>query len=178
MTDTIRNLLQRAIDTHGAQIQIFKTVEEMGELTQALAKLAGNAPALLHVTHRRYCALRKRRQRRAGIRRIRPGWSPLPKAVGRLLSVQAPAAPGWHPEDSPGLVAPDGSVKGATAINADAPNPDYNQMVDHVAEEVADVRIMLDQLCMIFDVEDRAVRWRWHKLQRLKDRLDQMEDKP
>ena len=103
MTDTIRALLQRAISYHGAQIQIFKTVEEMGELTQALAKLAGNP---------------------------------------------------------------------------DAPNPDYNQMVDHVAEEVADVRIMLDQLCMIFDVEDRAVRWRWHKLQRLKDRLDQMEDKP
>lgn len=103
MTDTIRKLLQRAIDTHGAQIQIFKTVEEMGELTQALAKLAGNP---------------------------------------------------------------------------DAPNPDYNKMVDHVAEEVADVRIMLDQLCMIFDVEDCAVRWRWHKLQRLKDRLDQMEDKP
>ena len=47
MTDTIRNLLQRAIDTHGAQIQIFKAMEEMGELTQALAKLAANAPALL-----------------------------------------------------------------------------------------------------------------------------------
>lgn len=138
MTDTIRKLLQRAIDTHGAQIQIFKTVEEMGELIQALAKLAGNAPALLR-------------------------------------SAQAPAAPGWHPEDAPGLVAPDGSVKGATAINPDAPNPDYNQMVDHVDEEVADVRIMLDQICMIFDVEDRAVRWRWHKLQRLKDRLDHME---
>ena len=103
MTDTIRNLLQRAIDTHGAQIQIFKAMEEMGELTQALAKLAGNP---------------------------------------------------------------------------DAPNPDYNQMVDHVAEEVADVRIMLEQICMIFDIEERAVRWRWHKLQRLKDRLDQMEDKP
>lgn len=100
MTDTIRKLLQRAIDIHGAQIQIFKAVEEMGELTQALAKLAGNP---------------------------------------------------------------------------DAPNPDYNQMVDHVAEEVADVRIMLEQLCMIFDVEDRAVRWRWHKLQRLKERLDQRE---
>ena len=100
MTDNIRALLQRAIDTHGAQIQIFKAVEEMGELTQALAKLAGNA---------------------------------------------------------------------------DAPNPDYNQMIDHVTEEVADVRIMLDQICMIFDVEDRAGQWRWHKLQRLKERLDQME---
>lgn len=98
MTDNIRALLQRAIDTHGAQIQIFKAVEEMGELTQALAKLAGN-----------------------------PG----------------------------------------------APNPDYNKIVDHVAEEVADVCIMLEQICMIFDVEDRAVRWRWHKLQRLKERLDQ-----
>lgn len=138
MTDTIRALLQRAIDTHGATQQVWKAVEEMGELTQALAKLAGNAPALLR-------------------------------------SAQAPAAPGWNPEDSPGLVAPDRSVKGATAMNPGAPNPDYNQRVDHVAEEIADVRIMLDQLCMIFDIEARAGQWRYHKLQRLKERLDAME---
>ena len=101
MTDTIRALLQRAIDTHGANQQVWKAVEEMGELTQALAKLAGD-----------------------------PG----------------------------------------------APNPDYNQRMDHVAEEIADVRIMLEQICMIFDIEARAGQWRYHKLQRLKERLDAMED--
>ena len=33
-----------------------------------------------------------------------------------LREADAAAAPGWHPEDAPGLVAPDGSVSGATAI--------------------------------------------------------------
>lgn len=103
MTDTIRRLLERAIDTYGATQQVWKAVEEMGELVQALAKLAGD-----------------------------PG----------------------------------------------APNPEYNQRVDHVAEEIADVRIMLEQICMIFDIEERAGQWRYHKLQRLKERLDAMEDKP
>ena len=36
-------------------------------------------------THRRYSAQRKRRQRRAGNRRFRPGWSRLPLAAARLL---------------------------------------------------------------------------------------------
>lgn len=100
MTDQIRALLRRAIDTHGATLQTWKAVEEMGELIQALAKLAGD-----------------------------PG----------------------------------------------APAPDYNKRVDHVAEEIADVRIMLEQICMIFNIEERAGQWRWHKLQRLKERLDQRE---
>lgn len=101
MTDTIRNLLQRAIDTHGAQIQVFKTVEEMGELLTA---------------------------------------------IGRF-----------------------------EASGEDWKAPEGPKMLDNIAEEVADVRIMLEQICMIFDVEDRAVRWRWHKLTRLKERLDQRE---
>ena len=100
MTNTIRKLLERAIDIHGATQQAWKAVEEMGELIQALAKLAGD-----------------------------PG----------------------------------------------APAPDYNQRVDHVAEEIADVRIMLEQVCMIFDIEERAGQWRYHKLQRLKERLDRLE---
>ena len=29
---------------------------------------------------------------------------------------EAPAAPGWHPKDAPGLVAPAGIGNGATAI--------------------------------------------------------------
>lgn len=97
MTDTIRALLQRAIETNGATLQTWKAVEEMGELTQALAKLAGD----------------------------------------------------------PGV-----------------PCPDYNKRIDHVAEEIADVRIMLEQICMIFALESRAEQWRYKKLKRLKDRLD------
>ena len=101
MTDTIRALLQRAIDMNGPMNQVIKTFEEQGELAQALAKLS---------------------------------------------------------------------------VNTGAPNPEYNQMADHVAEEIADVRIMLEQVCMIFDIEERAQQWRWHKLVRLKERLDAMED--
>ena len=97
MTDQIRALLQRSIDYHGATIQVYKAMEEAGELVQALAKLAGD-----------------------------PG----------------------------------------------APCPDYNRRVDHVAEEIADVRIILEQICMIFDIEGRAGQWRYEKLMRLKERLD------
>ena len=100
MTDSIRALLMRAIDTYGPGPQQWKAAEEMGELTQALAKL---------------CA------------------------------------------------------------NPEAPNPAYNQMIDHVAEEVADVRIMLSQLCMIHGIEERAKQWEYHKLARLKERLDRTE---
>lgn len=45
------------------------------------------------------------------------------------------------------------------------------QAVDHVAEEIADARIMLQQLCMILDVEERAVQWEYHKLARLRERI-------
>ena len=138
MSNTIRNLLQRAIDTHGAQIQIFKTVEEMGELTQALAKLAGNADA----PNPDYNQMVDHIAEEVADVRI------MLNAPALLHEVQAPAAPGWHPEDAPGLVAPDGSVKGATAK---------------------------DQICMIYAIEDRAGQWRNHKLARLKERIDRKE---
>ena len=37
-------------------------------------------------------------------------------APALLRFAEAPAAPGWHPKDAPGLVAPAGSGNGATAI--------------------------------------------------------------
>ena len=49
--------------------------------------------------HRRYSAKRKRRQRGAGIRRMRSGWSRLPKAVARLLS----RGVGWQGDKSFGF---------------------------------------------------------------------------
>ena len=49
--------------------------------------------------HRRYSAKRKRRQRGAGIRRMRSGWSRLPKAVARLL----PRGAGWQGDKSFGF---------------------------------------------------------------------------
>lgn len=43
---------------------------------------------------------------------------------------------------------------------------------DYIAEEVADVRIMLDQLCIMFGIEIRAQRHRTEKLERLQRRLE------
>lgn len=43
---------------------------------------------------------------------------------------------------------------------------------DHIAEEVADVRIMLDQVCIMFGTEFRAMRHKTEKLERLRRRLE------
>lgn len=45
------------------------------------------------------------------------------------------------------------------------------QNKDLIAEEVADVRIMLDQLCLIFDIVDEADAEKEYKLARLAQRL-------
>lgn len=49
----------------------------------------------------------------------------------------------------------------------------YNkrQLRDHVAEELADVEIMLEQTKMIFDVDDDTEMWRLDKVVRLRERL-------
>lgn len=43
--------------------------------------------------------------------------------------------------------------------------------VDHIAEEIADVRIMLDQMIVLFDIPtDTLRRWKTFKYQRLFER--------
>ena len=58
---------------------------------------------------------------------------------------------------------------------SDAEAEHAKQTINHLAEEIADVRIMLDQICMIYAIEDRAGQWRNHKLARLKERIDRKE---
>lgn len=41
----------------------------------------------------------------------------------------------------------------------------------HIAEEMADVKIILEELEIIFDNRHRVVAWYEHKIQRLKDRM-------
>ena len=41
----------------------------------------------------------------------------------------------------------------------------------YIAEEIADVRIMLDQMSMLFDVKQKEAEWREMKLHRLAERL-------
>ena len=43
--------------------------------------------------------------------------------------------------------------------------------IDHIAEEIADVRIMLDQLCYGLKIEQRAEDWREMKLDRQMKRM-------
>ena len=46
---------------------------------------------------------------------------------------------------------------------------------ENIAEEMADVRIMLDQLEMILGNHDRVREWEYRKLARLKDRVQNLE---
>ena len=45
--------------------------------------------------------------------------------------------------------------------------------VAHVAEEIADVRIMLDQMTVLFKCEDEVERQRRYKLRRLEQRIEE-----
>ena len=44
--------------------------------------------------------------------------------------------------------------------------------IDHIAEEIADVRIMLDQLCYGLKIEQRAKDWATMKLDRQMNRME------
>ena len=48
--------------------------------------------------------------------------------------------------------------------------------IDHISEEMADVYIMLDQLCMIFSNLDSITEWKIKKLHRLAERLHRNSD--
>lgn len=41
----------------------------------------------------------------------------------------------------------------------------------HLAEEIADVQIMLEQMIMLYDCRADVVRWRREKLEQLKNRM-------
>lgn len=49
--------------------------------------------------------------------------------------------------------------------------------VDCIAEEIADVEIMLDQMKLIFSVSAAVADWRGKKLERLQERLKAHEDR-
>ena len=43
---------------------------------------------------------------------------------------------------------------------------------DHIAEEIADVLIMLDQMMLLYDNEERVAEYKAEKVERLRARLD------
>lgn len=49
----------------------------------------------------------------------------------------------------------------------------YTLVLANIGEEIADVRIMLDQLCIIFGIDTKELET--HKLVRLKERLEQQK---
>lgn len=46
---------------------------------------------------------------------------------------------------------------------------------DSIAEEIADVKIMLMQLELIFNCTDKVIEWQDYKLRRLEERLKEKE---
>lgn len=52
-----------------------------------------------------------------------------------------------------------------------------DEQFDHMAEEIADVEIMLKQLKMMFNLRDDVKRWKKCKIQRLSDYLEGKYDK-
>lgn len=47
---------------------------------------------------------------------------------------------------------------------------------EHIAEEIADVQIMLEQMILLFDVEDTVEEYKKAKLRRLEERLNDEVD--
>ena len=45
--------------------------------------------------------------------------------------------------------------------------------IDHIAEEIADVEIMLEQMKILFDIEDRVGQYKGEKINRLNDRINE-----
>lgn len=43
---------------------------------------------------------------------------------------------------------------------------------EHLAEEIADARICLEQVCLFFDIENEVEGYKTAKLQRLKERVE------
>jgi len=47
--------------------------------------------------------------------------------------------------------------------------------VAHIAEEIADVHIMLDQMAVLFNCEDEVERMKRYKLRRLEQRIEEVQ---
>lgn len=45
--------------------------------------------------------------------------------------------------------------------------------IDHIAEEIADVEIMLAQMIMFYNIQNSVEKWKSYKLNRLEKRLEQ-----
>lgn len=43
--------------------------------------------------------------------------------------------------------------------------------IDSITEEIADVEIMLEQMKLLFEIEDDVKMWKYRKLKRLEERL-------
>ena len=50
------------------------------------------------------------------------------------------------------------------------------ETIDHLAEEVADATIMLEQIRLFFSINDRVIQYMDEKVQRLDDRLKAVDE--
>ena len=115
LTD-VQIAFERADDL--ARLMTVEQAAEASEMPESLVRHALHRLGIVPSEGERFNGIALRlmlidycRQRRKVARSDMAGYAP-----PLLRDAQAAAAPGWHPEDAPGLVAPDGSVSGATAI--------------------------------------------------------------
>lgn len=60
------------------------------------------------------------------------------------------------------------------ALSKDKRYPNTPEVLDNIAEEIADVRIMLDQLEYIYDCSNKVEEYRKKKIYRLVDRINKV----
>ena len=60
-------------------------------------------------------------------------------------------------------------------LSGDPASEHQRRLRDHVAEEMADVVIMVDQLAIIYDNHEQVREWKARKQARLRNRLDALD---
>jgi len=73
------------------------------------------------------------------------------------------------------LIRAIGRYESTDGSDAEKTEDGFDKDLDNIAEEIADVRIMLRQLCMIYRIGKRTRLWEEHKIARLAQRLRHAE---
>jgi hypothetical protein len=79
--------------------------------------------------------------------------------IGRMIEIHGPAAQRWKAAEEMGEL-----------IRALA-----RQDADNIAEEIADVEIMLEELKAIYHNGDRVAKWRQRKLERMETMVREVD---
>ena len=79
-------------------------------------------------------------------------------------------------EDTQIMTAIEEMAELTQALSKNKRYPDNLSVLENIAEEIADVRIMLDQLELIFNCSDVVENYRVKKIHRLADRIKKLSE--